>query len=116
LLSILERQGLEIQSNDWLIHNPRFVSTLLFLALRRTLGTRAERAIGWLLAAFSKLDRLPTRSFTGAFVAACARKPGGNVCQSGLPATGSQVSGNMKFSPRTCSVSKQPVNRMESAW
>jgi SAM-dependent methyltransferase len=38
LRSILERLGLEVQSSDWLIHNPRFLSTLMFLALRRTLG------------------------------------------------------------------------------
>lgn len=79
LLRMLHRQGLELQSTGWLIHNPRFVSTLLFLALRRTLGPRADGAIRWLLAAFSKLGHLPTRGFTGVFVAACARKPGGNV-------------------------------------
>jgi SAM-dependent methyltransferase len=116
LLAILERAGLEVQSADWLIHNPRFVSTLLFLALRRTLGPRADGAILWLLDVFSRLSRLPTRGFTGAFVAACARKPGANVRPSEVPATESHVSGNMKFSPQTCSVSKQPVNRMESAW
>ena len=106
LLSSLERAGLEVQSTDWLIHNPRFVSTLVFLGLRRILGARADGTILWLLAAFSKLSNLPTRAFTGVFVAACARKP----------ATGRDVSGNMKFSPQTCSVSRQPVNHMESAW
>jgi SAM-dependent methyltransferase len=111
LLSILERAGLEVQSTDWLIHNPRFVSTLIFLALRKSLGRHADRPIGWLLSAFSKLGDLPTRGFTGAFVGACARKPGGNIPDSSQ----SRVSGNMKFSPQTCSVSKQPVNRMESA-
>jgi SAM-dependent methyltransferase len=116
LLSMLKRLGLEVQSSDWLIHNPRFLSTLMFLALRRTLGRRADRPIGWLLDTFSRLNRWPTRSFTSAFVAACARKPDGSVGPSEVPATASQVSGNMKFSPQTCSVSKQPVNRMESAW
>ena len=112
LLRILERAGLEVQTTDSLIHNPRFVSTLIFLALRRTLGRRADGPIGWLLSAFSKLGRLPTRGLTAAFVGACARKPGGGVPSS----RESRVSGNMKFSPQTCSVSKQPVNRMESAW
>jgi SAM-dependent methyltransferase len=116
LHSILESTGLDIRSTDWLIHNPRFVSTLIFLVLRRSLGCRADAPIRWLLAAFSKVSRLPTRGFTGAFIAVCASKPGGSVSSGGLPATESHVSGNMKFSPYTCSVSKQPVNRMESAW
>jgi SAM-dependent methyltransferase len=81
LLRILDRAGLELQSNGWLLHNPRFVSTLMFLALRRTLGPRADAPISWLLSAFSKLGRLPTRGFTGVFLAACARKPGGGVRQ-----------------------------------
>jgi SAM-dependent methyltransferase len=112
LLRILDRAGLEIQSTDALIHNPRFFSTLIFMALRRTLGHRADGPISWLLSAFSKLGSLPTRGLTAAFVAACARKPG----VSDPSSRESQVSGNMKFSPQTCSVSKQPVNRMESAW
>ena len=81
LLPMLDRAGLKLESNCWLIHNPRFVSTLLFLALRRTLGRRADGAISSLLAAFSKLGHLPTRGFSGVFVAACARKPGGRVLQ-----------------------------------
>ena len=81
LLAILERVGLEVYSTEWLIHNPRFVSTLIFLALRRTLGPKADGAIGWLLSAFSKLGHLPTRGFTGAFVAACARKPAVKIAQ-----------------------------------
>jgi SAM-dependent methyltransferase len=75
LLRILDRAGLEVQSTDWLIHNPRIVSTLLFLMLRRLFGRRAGPAIQWLLAGFSKFDKLPTRGFTGVFIAACARKP-----------------------------------------
>lgn len=74
LLQILEREGLAIQSTAWLIHNPRFLSTLLFLSLRRLLGARADSPIQWLIGAFSKFDNMPTRGFTGAFLAACARK------------------------------------------
>jgi ubiquinone/menaquinone biosynthesis C-methylase UbiE len=111
MVRILDRAGLELQSTDSLIHNPRFVSTLIFLALRRSMGKRADAPIGWLLRAFSKLGRLPTHELTAAFVAACARKPVRNTPDSSQ----SRVSGNMKFSPQTCSVSKQPVNRMESA-
>jgi len=75
LLKLLDRTGLELQSTGWLIHNPRFLSTLLFLTLRRLLGRRAGPPIRWLLAAFSKFDSLPTRALTGVFIAACARKP-----------------------------------------
>jgi SAM-dependent methyltransferase len=75
LLRIIDRTGLELQSTGWLIHNPRFLSTVLFLMLRRLFGRRAGPPIRWLLAAFSKLDSLPTRGLTGVFIAACARKP-----------------------------------------
>jgi ubiquinone/menaquinone biosynthesis C-methylase UbiE len=75
LVRVLDRAGLELQSTAWLIHNPRFLSTLCFAMLRRLFGKRADSPIRWLLRAFSRLDRLPTRSLTGAFVAACARKP-----------------------------------------
>jgi len=112
LLRVLDRAGLEVQSTDWLIHNPRFLSTLIYLTLRRMFGPRASGTIGWLLTLFSKLGRLPTRGFTGAFVAACARKP----CDCKPASSETRVSGNMKFSPHTCSVSKQPANRMESVW
>jgi len=74
---ILERAGLEAQSSGWLIHNPRFVSTLLFLSLRRLLGRRADSPIRWFLRAFSRFGDLPTRSLTGVFIAVCARKPRG---------------------------------------
>jgi SAM-dependent methyltransferase len=75
LVRMLDQAGLELQSTGSLIHNPRFLSTLLFLTLRRLLGSRADRAIQWQLEAFSKLENLPTRAFTGVFIAACARKP-----------------------------------------
>ena len=75
LLGILDRAGLESQSTGWLLHNPRFVSTLLFLVLRRLLGTRADPAIQWFLGVFSSFEKLPTRSLTGVFIAVCARKP-----------------------------------------
>jgi SAM-dependent methyltransferase len=74
LRRILDREGLELQSTDSLIHNPRFLSTLLFLMLRRLLGVRADPPIRWLLKAFSKFEKLPTQSLTGVFIAACARK------------------------------------------
>jgi SAM-dependent methyltransferase len=71
----LAATGLDVEANAFLIHNPRVLSTLLFLALRRLLGTRADRPIAWLLSLFARLGPLPSRRFTGCFVAARARKP-----------------------------------------
>jgi len=71
----LEESGLEVAYAGFLIHNPRIISTLLFLGLRRLLGRRADAVIRFLLSAFALLGRLPTRPFTACFVAACARKP-----------------------------------------
>lgn len=73
LARLFESAGLEMLSTDLLLHNPRFLSTLLFLALRRLrLG---DRVIGALLSAFSFLGKLPTRGYTAVFVAACGQKP-----------------------------------------
>jgi SAM-dependent methyltransferase len=71
----LELTGLKVEANAFLIHNPRGASTLLFLALRRMFGARADRPIQCLMALFAQLGRLPTRRFTACFVAARARKP-----------------------------------------
>jgi SAM-dependent methyltransferase len=67
--------GLEVTAEDVLIHNPRLISTLLFLILRRLLGARADRPIGLLLGAFAGLGKLPTRRLTACFIAARAVKP-----------------------------------------
>jgi SAM-dependent methyltransferase len=75
LVRRLEATGLEITDTDYLIHNPRVLSTALFLALRKILGSRADRLVGWFLRAFGVLDRLPTRGLTACFVAVCARRP-----------------------------------------
>jgi len=74
LVSMMETVGLQVLTTDWLIHNPRFVSTLLFLGVRRLCGRRADRVICGLLRAFQGLDRLPTRAYSAVFVAACGRK------------------------------------------
>jgi SAM-dependent methyltransferase len=76
LRRMLSSSGLEIMGSEWLIHNPRFLSTLLFLSLRSVMGASAGRPIGWLLRAFALLGRSPVRPFSACFVAACARKPG----------------------------------------
>jgi SAM-dependent methyltransferase len=75
LVRHLEEAGLEVLATDLLIHNPRLVSTLLFLGLRRLLGRRADGVIRALLRLFATLGGLPTRNFSACFVAACARKP-----------------------------------------
>ncbi len=72
----LERAGLRVTATSSLIHNPRVLSTALFLALRRIRGARAEGIIQWLLEAFAKLERWPTRQLTACFVGACAVRPG----------------------------------------
>jgi SAM-dependent methyltransferase len=71
----LEESGLDVAFTGCLIHNPRIVSTFLFLGLRRFAGSRADGIVRFLLGAFALLGRLPTRRFTACFVAACARKP-----------------------------------------
>ncbi len=75
LLSILEEAGLRVIATSSLIHNPRVVSTILFLIIRRVMGARADGIIQWFLNAFAQLERLPTREFSACFVAACAARP-----------------------------------------
>ena len=72
----LEGIGMEVVDNDWLIHNPRLLSTLLFLGLRKVMGRAADGPIRVLLRMFELLGRLPTAPFTACFLAVCARKPG----------------------------------------
>jgi SAM-dependent methyltransferase len=71
----LEARGMQVLATDWLIHNPRLVSTLMFLALRRLLGARADPPIRGLLRFFGLFAHSPARWMTACFVAACARKP-----------------------------------------
>ena len=78
LADAMERAGAEIVGSDVLIHNPRLLSTALFIALRRTLGRRADAPIRFLLGAFAALGCLPTREYTASFVAVCGRKLSGN--------------------------------------
>lgn len=75
LSSELRSAGLVVENEDYLIHNPRLVSTAVYLVLRWVLGGRADAVIRFLLASFEMLNRLPTRCFTGCFSAVSARKP-----------------------------------------
>ncbi len=76
LSKLLRQAGLKEMGSAQLIHNPRMLSTLLFLGLRGVLGKRADSLIRGLLGMFALLGRLPTRRFTGCFWALSARKPG----------------------------------------
>lgn len=71
----LAELGMEVMDNDWLIHNPRLLSTALFLGLRKVGGRWADAPIGWLLRLFELFGKLPSKRFTACFLAACARKP-----------------------------------------
>jgi SAM-dependent methyltransferase len=71
----LEQLGLDVLVRGSLIHNPRIVSTLLFLGLRRLLRGRADGPIALALKFFDLFGRLPTRQLTACFIAVCARKP-----------------------------------------
>lgn len=72
----LDEMGLRPYKNDWLLHNPRGVSTLLFLVLRKMLRQAvADRLIRQLQRMCEYLGRLPTRKITACFIAVAARKP-----------------------------------------
>jgi SAM-dependent methyltransferase len=74
LTRALRDRGLQVRSEEYLLHNPRGISTLLFIGLRAVLGRFAARPIATLLRVFSWLGRLPTRSITGCFLAVSAVK------------------------------------------
>jgi SAM-dependent methyltransferase len=75
LARALTDAGLQVLDAGLLIHNPRIVSTLLFLALRRLMGRRADGPISRLLRLFSRLGNIPTRKLTACFISTCAEKP-----------------------------------------
>jgi SAM-dependent methyltransferase len=70
----LEARGFRVAGQDWLIHNPRLLSTALFLLMRRLSDRQADRCIAGLLRAFALLGKLPTRRFTSCFQAVLAHK------------------------------------------
>ncbi len=75
LRSDLTRAGLVVEAEDWLLHNPRGLSTLLFMALRRLGGAAADAPIAALLALAARMGGWPTRRFTACFHALAACKP-----------------------------------------
>ncbi len=74
LVRDLRERGFEILDRDWMIHNPRILSTALIWLVRRTCGRLASVPIRWLLRLFALQDRLWTRRFTACFYAVYARK------------------------------------------
>jgi len=76
LAGMLQERGFRIENTEYLIHNPRLISTLLFLGLRRIFGRHAGPPVRALLQLFGVCGHLPTRAFTACFVAVCAVKPG----------------------------------------
>lgn len=65
---LLTKAGFEIRQRGYLLHNPRLISTAMFLVLRRLLGSAADGPIAALLKLFSGLGHLPTRRITACFV------------------------------------------------
>ncbi len=74
LVRALEAEGLKVTDTDHLIHNPRVVSTVLFLLIRKIVGKRGDGLVRLLLAIFGLMGRLPTRGITSSFVAVRAAK------------------------------------------
>lgn len=65
---------LSLVDEQSIIHNPRLLSTVLFLALRWILGASADRPVGALLRLFDMLSHLPSRKMTGCFIVICAER------------------------------------------
>ena len=72
---MLKDRGLRIQNTAYLIHNPRGISTVLFLSLRKLLGKVGDFPIRTLLSGFALLGKLPSGAITGCFLAVSAVKP-----------------------------------------
>ena len=70
----LDLASLDVIESANLLHNPRFISTLLFLVIRLLSGRRGDGLIRSCLRFFARFERLPTRRFTSCFCAVAARK------------------------------------------
>lgn len=66
--------GFHIVDEAWLIHNPRGISTILFLTLRKLLGSSSGALIGRLLSLFALAAHLPTKRITACFFGLAAIK------------------------------------------
>lgn len=77
LKRMLDHAGFEVGEVDWLLHNPRLISTTLFLLCRRAFGRHADAPVRFLIRLFDVLSKLPTRRFTACFQAVSAQKRNG---------------------------------------
>ena len=70
----MESLGLRTRGVDYVIHNPRMLSTLIFLAIRKALGKAADLPIAALIQLFEWIGKLPTKPLTACFSAICFEK------------------------------------------
>ncbi len=75
LCESLTDAGLSVTGTGRMIYNPRGLSTVLFLGLRKVLGKHADGPIRLLLSLFAATGKLPARRWTACFNAARAVKP-----------------------------------------
>jgi SAM-dependent methyltransferase len=72
--AVLERCGLRSLERRYFLFNPRGVSTLLFLLVRKLLAARGDGIVRAFLWGFAKLDAVPARPWTACFHATWAQK------------------------------------------
>jgi SAM-dependent methyltransferase len=70
----LRDAGLTPQAWRALIHNPRMITTLILLGLRKLFGASADGVVSSYLNFVAKCEHLPTRWFTCVFMAVCVVK------------------------------------------
>ena len=70
----LREAGLAPQAWRPLIHNPRMITTLILLSLRKLFWASADGAVSAYLSFFAKCEHFPTRWFTCVFLAVCVVK------------------------------------------
>ena len=74
LKSALGDAGLNVLGGEFLIHNPRLLSTMLFMGTRFLFRKHADGPIRLMLGLFDSLRHLGSERFTACFVSACAEK------------------------------------------
>ncbi len=71
---MLEKHGLKILAQEYFLFNPRGLSTLLFLILRKVMGRRGDMIVRTLLRCFAGLGLLPGKRWSACFHATWANK------------------------------------------
>lgn len=72
---MLEDQGLRTLAQEYFLFNPRGLSTLLFLILRKAMGRRGDMFVGALLRCFAGVGSLPGKRWSACFHATWALRP-----------------------------------------